>query len=150
VKISSTIDIKSTPDVVFGWLGTPEKAMAWMTSVSKTEILHQTADMVGTRFREVLGGDGGEMEMLGVITGYVPDKSISFHLDSRVNIVDVEYCLEETDAGVRVVEDATVRWKFPLNVLSFLMGRKMRAGIMSQIEAEFQALKVICENGLTT
>jgi len=108
-----------------------------MTSVSKTEILHQTADMVGTKFREVLGEDGGEIEMLGVITGCVPDKSISFHLDSRVNIVDVEYCLEETDEGVRLVEDATVRWKFPLNVLSFLMGRKMRAGIMRQTEAEF-------------
>jgi hypothetical protein len=51
MKMSYSIDINSTPETVFSWLERPEKAMAWMNSVSKTEMLHETPDMVGSIFR---------------------------------------------------------------------------------------------------
>jgi hypothetical protein len=41
MKISYTIDILRPPEEVFLWIGSPEKAMVWMTSVSKTEFLHR-------------------------------------------------------------------------------------------------------------
>ncbi len=34
-----------------------------MTSVSRTETIHQTADMVGTTFREIVEDDGEELEI---------------------------------------------------------------------------------------
>ena len=42
MEISYTIDINATPEKVFYWLGNPERAMVWMTSVTKTELLHET------------------------------------------------------------------------------------------------------------
>ena len=58
-----------------------------MTSVTKTEILHETPERVGTTFREVVEEDGNGVELQGVITDYKPDRSISFHLGSGSNEV---------------------------------------------------------------
>ena len=83
MKLSYSIDINSTSETLFGWLGRPEKAMHWMTSVSKTEMLHETPNMIGTTFREIVEEDGQGIEMEGVVTGYEPNKFISFHLNSQ-------------------------------------------------------------------
>jgi hypothetical protein len=39
-----------TPAALFSWLAAPERAMAWMKTVSKTEIRHRTEDKIGTTF----------------------------------------------------------------------------------------------------
>ncbi len=145
MKISSAIEINSTPKIVFGWLAKPEKAKVWMTSVSETEIIQQTANMVGTTFREIVREDGGAVEMQGEIIGFVPDRSIAFHLQSRVNIVDVEYTIEKMPVGVRLVQDADVQWKFPVNLFSIFVGDKIRQKILAQADAEFHKLKNLCE-----
>jgi hypothetical protein len=146
MQISYSIDIKSKPNIVFGWLETPEKAMEWMTSVSKTEILHETPNRVGTTFRETVEEDGNGIEMQGVITGYERNKSISFHLNSRVNIVDVEYRIEEIPDGVCLKENAHVRWKFPINLISIFGGAKMKQSLITQLQVEFNRLKELCES----
>jgi hypothetical protein len=149
MKISYAIEIKSSPEVVFGWLEKPEKAMVWMTSVSKTEILHETTEMVGTTFREVVEEEGGAIEMQGCITGYQSNKSISFHLNSKVNIVDVKYCIEEIREGVRLVEQANIQWKFPINILSMIIGDKIKQNVTAQLRGEFNKLKELCEGDAT-
>ena len=143
--IASSIEIKSTPEVVFGWLENPEKAMQWMTSVSGGEILHETPDRVGTTFREVVEDENGSIEMRGMITGFEADKSIAFHLESRVNVVDVEYRVEKTDEGTRLDYQANIKWKFPVNVISIFMGKKMRQAILAQLQDELSKLKELCE-----
>ena len=94
MKITSTIKIENSPSEVFKWIEDPEKAKEWMTSVSEGEILHETPNRVGTTFREIVEDDDGSMEMHGRITKFKTDKLIAFHLESRVNVVDVEYSLE--------------------------------------------------------
>jgi uncharacterized protein YndB with AHSA1/START domain len=148
MKISFSIDINSTPATVFGWLEEPEKATKWMTSVTKTEILHETPERIGTTFREVVEEDGSGVELQGVITDFKPNKSISFHLDSRVNVVDVEYYVEETQNGTRLTQNANVRWKFPVNVISIFMGVKIKQNISAQSQKEFEKLKELCENSV--
>ena len=145
MKIASSIDIKSSAEVVFGWLENPEKAMQWMTSVSGGEILHETPGRVGTTFREVVEDEGGSIEMHGMITGFEVDKSIAFHLESRVNIVDVEYRVEKIDEGTRLAYHANVKWKFPVNIISIFIGNKMRQSILAQLQDELSKLKELCE-----
>lgn len=146
MEISSAIDINSTPEEVFGWLENPDKAMTWMTSVSGGEILHETPDRVGTTFREVVEDENGSLEMRGEITGFEDGKMIAFHLESRVNIVDVEYRLDGTTRGVRLNYHANVRWKFPVNIISIFMGAKMRQNILAQLQDELIKLKELCES----
>jgi len=145
MKISCSMDINSDPASVFGWLENPEKAVKWMTSVTKTEILHTTPEKTGTTFREVVEEDGNGVELQGVITDYKPEKSISFHLNNRVNVVDVEYCVEANQHGIRLTQNANVRWKFPINVISIFMGAKIRQNISEQSKKEFKKLKELCE-----
>lgn len=146
MEISSAVTIKSTPGEVFGWLENPEKAMAWMTSVSGGEILHETPERVGTAFREVVEDESGSIEMRGTISGFEAEKMIAFHLESRVNIVDVEYRVEKTTDGARLEYHANVKWKFPVNIISIFMGNKMRQSITSQLEDELNKLKELCES----
>ncbi len=145
MKISLSIDIDSPPARVFGWLESPGKAMQWMTSVARTEILYETPERVGTTFREVVEENGNGVELQGTITGFTPDRSISFHLTSRVNELDVEYGVEAIPTGTRLTQNANVRWKFPVNVISIFMGGKMRQGISAQSQKEFEKLKELCE-----
>lgn len=145
MKISATIDIKSTPQVVFGWLENPDKAREWMASVSEGEILRETPERVGTTFREVVADEGGSIEMYGLITGFEPDRSIAFHLESKVNVVDVEYEIVEKDEGVHLKYHADIRWKFPMNVISLFIGQKIRQNIMNQLSGELNQLKELCE-----
>ena len=119
-----------------------------MTSVAKTEILHETHDRIGTTFREVVEEDGNGVELQGVITDFKPDKLITFHLDSRVNAVDVEYCVQAVQSGTRLTQNATVRWKFPINVISIFMGAKIKQNISAQAQKEFEKLKQLCESGV--
>jgi len=145
MKIASSIDIKSSPEVVFGWLENPQKAMQWMTSVSGGEIAHETPERVGTTFREVVEDENGSLEMHGMIAGFEANKSIAFHLESRVNIVDVEYRVEKTGEGTRLDYQADIKWKFPVNIISIFMGKKMRQAILSQLRDELSGLKELCE-----
>ena len=146
MKLSFSIDINSPPATVFSWVEKPEKAMQWMTSVAGGEILHETPERIGTTFREVVAEDGNGVEMQGVITGFEPERSISFHLDSRVNVVDVEYRVDAIPNGACLTQNANVRWKFPVNVISLFMGTKMKQNISAQAQKEFEKLKELCEN----
>jgi uncharacterized protein YndB with AHSA1/START domain len=149
MKISYSIDIKSTPEAVFRWLERPEKAMLWMTSVTKTEILNETKEMVGTTFREVVEENGDAIEMQGAVTSWKPNVSISFHLTSKVNIVDVEYCIEGTHDGVRLTENANIQWKFPVNIFSAIVGDRLKQKIVAQSQKEFGKLKQLVESDVS-
>ncbi len=149
MKISYSIDIKSTPEAVFRWLERPEKAMLWMTSVTKTEILNETKELVGTTFREVVEEGGDAIEMQGAVTSWKPNESISFHLTSKVNIVDVEYCIEGAHDGVRLTENANIQWKFPVNIFSAIVGDRLKQKIIAQSEEEFGKLKQLVESDVS-
>jgi hypothetical protein len=36
-------------------------------------------------------------------------------------------------------------WKFPVNIISIIMGNKMRQGILAQLQDELGTLKELCE-----
>ena len=146
MKISLSIDINSPLPTVFSWVENPGKALQWQTSVAKGEILHETPERIGTTFREVVEEDGQGVELHGTITNYIPGKLISFHLESRVNVVDVEYSVEAIPNGTRLTQAGNVRWKFPINVISLFMGGKMEQGITAQSQKEFGKLKELCES----
>ncbi len=145
MKILHTIDILRQPEDVFPWIGSPEKAMVWMTSVSRTEFLHRTPDMVGTTFREVVADDSGATELHGVVTEYLPDRLIAFHLSGRYNVVDVAYRLEAIEGGTRLTQTADVRFKSLLWLPSMLMWPMFKRKLAQQASSEFAKLKELCE-----
>ncbi len=145
MKITSTIEIENTPSEAFKWIEDPEKAKEWMSSVTETEILHETVNRVGTTFREIVEDDEGRMEMQGRITKFEDNELIAFHLESKVNVVDVEYSLEEIGAGARLHYHADIHWKFPVNIMSVFIGKRIKRKIKDQLTGELDKLKLLCE-----
>jgi len=147
MKISCTIDINSTPEDVWYWIGTPERALMWQASISKTEIVQATPDMIGTTFRETVEENGRGVEMRGVVTGYRENGLLAMHLDSKYHCVDVEYRLEEIGNRTRLTQDATIRFKSFMEALSILIGPAFKKKIADQSRREFATLKELCECG---
>jgi len=45
--------------------------------------------------------NGNSIEMFGVITGYVENKLMSFHLESKIHKLDVSYSIEGNNKNRR-------------------------------------------------
>ena len=145
MNIEHGIEISRPPEQVFPWIADPDKAMQWQKNVKGGEILVETPDKIGTTFKETIEEDGNELEMHGSITEYVEGKLIGFHIESRIHTFDVRYSVKEIEEGSEVSTEINIRWKFPMNVMSLFIGKKMEATLLEGIETEFRALKQICE-----
>jgi uncharacterized protein YndB with AHSA1/START domain len=147
MKITYSIEIDGPPERVFHWIGDPERAKVWMTSVAHTEIVREVPGWVGMTFREVVQGDGGSTELHGVVTAYQPNRSMSFHLSGKYNVADVEYHLEDIGGRTRLTQQTAMRFKGLSGVLSVFMGPVFKRQIVAQLDAEFARLKELCERG---
>jgi hypothetical protein len=145
MKLTYTIDINSRPDKVFYWLGTPEKAMTWMTNVSNTELVKETPDMIGTTFRETIEENGRSTEMNGMVTQYRENRLLAFHLSGKYNTVDIEYQLKETDHTTRITVVSDIRFRSFLKPLSIVLWPVFKKKTLDQLQQEFIRLKEICE-----
>jgi len=145
MKIALAIDIFRKPEQVFPWVAEPERAMCWQKGVKGGEILKETPEKVGTTFREEIAENGNSLVMQGEITDYIPDQLISFHLESKIHKVDVSYSIVWNNNRSTFAVKTTIHWKFPINVVSLVMGRKIRGGIVHQTESELAELKRLCE-----
>ena len=147
MSLALTVDIKSDLETVFSWLADPQKAMVWMTSVAGGEIIDQKPGVVGTTFWERVEEDGGGIEMQGSITAFEPNHRISFHLESRVNRLDVDYRIDNVGDVVRLTVTSNIHWRFPVSLVSLFAGRTIKKKIMAQSNEEFAKLKQLCEAG---
>jgi len=145
MEIALAIDIFCKPAEVFPWVAEPDKAMRWQKGVKGGEILKEMPEKVGTTFREEMEENGNSLVMYGEITDYVQDQLISFHLESKIHRVDVKYSIVWNIDRSTFAMESTIHWKFPMNVISLVIGRKIREGILHQTESELAELKRLCE-----
>ncbi len=97
MKITNTIGINNSPENVFYWLENPDRAMEWMTSVTKTEIIKETSNMIYTTFREYIEENGRGTEMHGIVTDFVSNKRLAFFLEGKYNSAEINFTLEEKE-----------------------------------------------------
>ena len=145
MKITLAVDIFCAPEGVFPWIAEPDKAMQWQKGVNGGEIIKETPEKVGTTFREEMEEDGKSIVMYGEITDYIQDRLIAFRLESKIHRVDVSYSIEGKEDKSTVTLDSTINWKFPMNIVSLFIGRKIKSGILIQTESELAELKHLCE-----
>jgi uncharacterized protein YndB with AHSA1/START domain len=145
MKITLSVDIACQPEELFPWIAEPEKAMLWQKGIKGGEILHEKPEKVGTTFREVMEEDGNSLVMEGEITDFVQDRLICFHLESKIHSVDVSYSIEGNETRSTLIIESSIHWKFPMNIMSLIVGRKIKAGILRQTESELAELKRLCE-----
>jgi hypothetical protein len=146
MKLRYDVEIQSSPEKVWYWLGTPERAKVWQTNVSKTEILHQTANWIGTTFRETVEENGKGTEMEGVVTDYIENQVLALHLSGEYNMVDVEWHIEKQGDHTRLIVNSNIRFKSFLKILSIIIRPVFKRKITEQLRSEFIKLKKLCES----
>ncbi len=145
MRVTCENEIARPPEGVFPWIAEPEKAMKWQKNVRGGEIILDKPEKVGTTFKEVIEEDGRTLEMHGTITQYVENRTMAFHIVSKIHEFDVTYSLEPSGEKTRVKIEASIRWKFPINIVSLLIGKRMQKSLARQLESEALELKRICE-----
>ena len=148
MKITYSMEIKTTPEKVWYWLGTPERAMMWQTNVSKTEILQRTPNWIGTTFRETIEENGSGTEMEGVVTDYKENQGLAMHLSGKYNVVDVKWRIEERGEHTRLTVYSNIRFRSFIKVLSILIRPVFKKKITEQLQVEFAKLKELCERDI--
>ncbi len=103
-------EILKPPEVVFPWIAEPDKAMQWQKNVKGAEIIINKPEVVGTTFKEEIEEGGNSLEMRGVVTRFIKDQLVAFHLESKMHKVDVSYSLEGVNRTTRVTVDASINW----------------------------------------
>ncbi len=145
MQIDYAVEVSAEPEQVFSWIDDPEKALLWQQGVKGGEIIKETKERIGTTFVETMEEGGSSLEMQGVITGYTKNKLISFHLESKIHVVDVRYTVAGADGSSLVAMESNIHWKFPMNIMSIILGHKIKTGILEQTKSEFAELKRLCE-----
>jgi uncharacterized protein YndB with AHSA1/START domain len=149
MKISHVIEINSSLKDVFYWLEDPNRAKQWMTSVTKTKIIKETPNKVGTTFTETIEENGRELEMRGEIIDFIPGKKIAFHLESNIHNVKVNFTLQEIEDGTILTQNANIHFKGLLKIMIIVFGYFFKKKILKQIKSEFEKLKKLCEGDNT-
>jgi hypothetical protein len=145
MRVFYSNEISKPPEVVFPWIADPEKAMQWQRNVQGGEILIDRPEIIGTTFIETIEEDGNTLEMRGEITEYRENQVIGFHLQSKIHEFDISYTVEEAEKGTRLSIVATIRWKFPMNLIALFTGKRIESGIKDQLASEVLELKGLCE-----
>ena len=145
MKIEVTIDISCKTEEVFSWISEYDKAMCWQKGVKGGEIIKKTPQRIGTTFKEEMEENGKCLVMYGEITDYIPDKLISFQLESKIHIVHVKYIVAGDNNKSTVNVKSLIKWKFPMNMICLIIGKKIKTKIMQQTESEMTGLKKLCE-----
>ena len=145
MRIAYEDEIAKPPEVVFPWIAEPEKAMKWQKNVRGGEIIVDKPEIIGTTFKEVIEEDGNTLEMHGTITRYVKNRTMGFHIVSKIHEFDVSYSLEPNGDNTKIKIEAAIKWKFLMSIISLFMRKKMEEGLVSQLKSEVQDLKKLCE-----
>ena len=145
MRINFAVEVPGEPEKVFLWIDNPEKAMLWQKGVKKAEIIKDMPERIGTTFVEEMDDGGNSLIMRGIITGYARNQMITFHLESRIHKLDVCYSVRAENGRSVITAESDIHWKFPMNIVSIVLGRKMQESILKQTELEFAELKRLCD-----
>jgi len=145
MEIKTEIEISKNPEEVFLWINNPDKAILWQKNVKNGEIIKETAERIGTTFKEVMEEDGKCLVMYGEIIDFLPNQLISFHIESKIHNVYLVYSVIGENNKSTVTVNSKIKWKFPMNLICLVIGQKIKSKIFKQIKSESKELKILCE-----
>lgn len=138
MEITLSIKILQRPEELFPWIAEPQKARLWQKGIKDETIIKETKEKIGTTYKEVIEENGKSLEMTGVITDYKQNKLIAFHIESKIHNVDVIYSIVGDGNKSILTVESKIIWKFPMNIICLLIGKKIRKGILKQTEFELK------------
>lgn len=94
MKTSKTTVINAPNDIVFLWLEDDERLCQWVPNIVEDEVLVDTPEKVGSKFKQVFLERGKQMEMVGEITAYTENERMRVYMIGDMFDLDVDYILK--------------------------------------------------------
>ena len=102
---------------------TNENVSDWSLTVVENEVIEETPEKVGSRFRLLTQDGGRQMEMTGEVTRYEENRLSEVYMVGQGFEISALYEFEDLGGGVtRVTETATVIPKGVVKIFFFLFG----------------------------
>lgn len=151
MKTTTKTQINAPASTVFLWLDDNDRLKQWVPNLTVDEVIVDTPEKIGTRFRQVFQENGRKMEMMGEITAYVENKHMRVYMSGKMFNLDVEYILTAvSEAQTDVTQNTQIQFKGFLKILAplmFLMSKisskdpqaDAHAKLKAMAEAEYQA-----------
>ena len=119
----------------------------WSKTCVEREILEETPEKVGTRFRLVTEERGRKMEFQGIVTEHEEDKRSRIALTGPAFDLDVLYLFEDLGGTrTRVTQRSEVTGKGCFKPMLWLMGFLMKKASCNAQQVELEAMKAWCES----
>ena len=144
MRTQLSVDIDRPIEEVFE--RTLNNVSEWSITCVEDEVLEETPEGVGTRFRIVTLDRGQRMEFDGVVVEHEEPKKSRIHLTNKSMELDVLYTFEDLGSGTRVTQSSHARGKGFLKVVLLMAGWMMKKSTCNAQQDELNALKAYCES----
>lgn len=118
----------------------------WSITCVEHEMLKETAEGVGAKFRLVTDDNGRRMEFMGTVTEHVPSSRSRIYLENKAMDLDVLYTFHETMTGTRVTQMSHAQGKGLFRIMLPLMGWMMKKSTCEAQRRELDSLKAYCDS----
>ena len=146
MESSVSVDINRPLPEVFRY--TNENVSDWSITVVENEVLEETPEKVGSRFRMLTQDRGRQMEMTGEVTRYEENRLSEVFMVGQGFEISALYIFEDLGNGVtRVTETAKVHPKGVAKIFFFLFGWLMKKSSCDALQNELESLKEKLESG---
>ena len=151
MKTQTTTRINAPTSTIFLWLDDTHRLKQWVPNLAVDEIISDTPEKIGSRFRQVFVENGREMEMTGEITAFVENEQMRVNMAGKMFNLDVEYILTAvSDAQTDVTQNTQIQFKglmkifAPFMILASKFSSKdpqadAHAKLKAMAETEYQA-----------
>jgi uncharacterized protein YndB with AHSA1/START domain len=120
--------IDAPAEIVFLWLEDNDRIKKWVPNLVSDEVIVETPEKIGSKFRQVFEERGKTMEMIGNITEYTNNEVVRVFLDGDQFGLDVSYRLRSLgDTQTEVTQDTEIKFKGFMKILTpiFLLFSKL-------------------------
>ncbi|MFG0297665.1 MAG: SRPBCC family protein [Maioricimonas sp. JB045] len=124
---------------------TCDRVPEWSLVVSEEQILEESPDGVGTRFRTVTEDRGRRMVFDGVVTSHEPPHLSAVRLTGKDFDIEAVYMFEDLGGQTRVTQHSVVDGKGFFKVMFALFGWAMKKASCGATQRELESLKAYCE-----
>jgi len=121
MRITGSMDIAASPEIVWSYLVEPEKAKQWFTNIKVYDWTSEENDVVGSTFYWEEEAAGKTYKLHFVTTGWEPFKEFSFKMTSGDFFKSYleTWAIERTDSGCRFSFDDRI--EFPYGIIGKVM-----------------------------
>ena len=146
ITAEDSIEIKRSPEEVYGWLSDPQLVMQWIPHMIENDHGGATRPAAGQAFEQVFQTRTGTVSCKGEFTEVREDEFLALSLTRGRTDVECQYILEQTESGTLITQQAVARTKWPLTPVLWLVNPIATRIARRQLRRNLERLKRSCES----